>query len=132
MSWITKLIGAPSVGETIEATGNALNGLFTSDDERLTHAEVMERIKQNPNRWQTVINLAEAGHRSIFVAGWRPAIGWVCALSLANWFLVNPWIQWITGKTGPEIQWEVLMQLVVALLGLAGLRTTEKKSGVAK
>lgn len=132
MSWWKTLLGVPDVQDTIEATGNALNGLFTSDDERLTHAEVMQRIKQNPNRWQAQINLAEAGHRSLFVAGWRPAIGWVCALALANWFLVNPWIQWITGKTGPEIQWEVLMQLVLALLGLAGLRTSEKRAGVSK
>ena len=132
MSWFSKLIGMPDVSQTIEATGNALNGLFTSDDERLTHQEVLERIKQNPNRWQTAINLAEAGHRSIFVAGWRPAIGWVCALALANWFLVNPWIQWITGQAGPAIQWENLMQLVLAMLGLAGLRTSEKRAGVAK
>jgi len=132
MSWLKNLVGVPDVTETIEATGNALNGLFTSDDERLTHAEVMERIKQNPNRWQTAINLAEAGHRSVFVAGWRPFIGWVCGLALFNWFIVNPWIQWITAKPGPEIQWEALMQLVLALLGLAGYRTIEKRSGVAK
>lgn len=40
------------------------------------------KILQNPDKWQTEINKVEAGHRNVFIAGWRPMIGWICASSL--------------------------------------------------
>jgi hypothetical protein len=80
---------------------------------------------------QTEINLAEAQHPSVFVAGWRPAIGWVCALGLAYQFLLNPTLMWIIKLFGstiqpPDLATEGLMTLVMSLLGLGGLRTYEK------
>ena len=136
MSWISNLVGAPVV-DTVKAAGEVADALFTSDDERLSHAEVMEKIKQNPGQWQTIINNTEASSRNVFVAGWRPAVGWVCALGLLNGFLVNPWIQWATCLhgaciTGPEIDMSNMIGLVTAMLGLGYLRTQEKKAGVAK
>lgn len=80
---------------------------------------------------QTEINKIEAQHRSLFVAGWRPAIGWVCAIGLAFPFIVNPLIEW-AGGTGLKIPMDQLMELVVALLGLGTLRTFEKLAGRAK
>ena len=74
----------------------------------------------------------EAGHRSIFVAGWRPAIGWVCAVGLLNTFLINPWMQWFTSKPGPVLPQDIMLELVIALLGLGALRTVEKMNGKAK
>ena len=118
--------------QPIEAVGNVVDKLFTSDEERLTHAEVMARIQQAPAMVQSEINKIEAQHRSIYVAGWRPFLGWVCGAGLANVFLVNPWIQWVTNQPGPEMPVEVMTQLVVALLGLGALRTAEKFGGRAK
>lgn len=129
MSWLNKLMGA---GDAVEATGKALDGLFTSKDEKLSHADIQARIAQNPEKWQFELNLAQAGHRSLFVAGARPFIVWICGFGLANAFLINPWIQWITGSPGPELPTEIMMNLVVAILGLGALRTVEKVSGVAK
>ncbi|MBL1277445.1 MAG: hypothetical protein COB30_015295 [Ectothiorhodospiraceae bacterium] len=131
MSWLGKLFGA-GAAQPIEAMGKIVNDLFTSDDERLTHAEVMARINQAPLMVQTEINKIEATHRSIFVAGWRPFLGWVCGAGLANVFLINPWIQWVTGEPGPMLPLDAMTQLVIALLGLGAMRTAEKFGGRAK
>jgi len=131
MGWLGRIFGA-GTAQPIEAMGNVVDSLFTSDDERLTHAEVMARIHQAPQMVQTEINKIEAGHRSIFVAGWRPFLGWICGAGLANVFLINPWIQWITTKSGPALPLDAMTELVIALLGLGALRTAEKFGGRAK
>ena len=78
----------------------------------------------------------EAGHRSIFVAGWRPFIGWVCGFALAwhfnlfdplTWATVNfvPHVMTIPDQTGTE----TLVPVLMSLLGLGGMRTTDKLEG---
>ena len=86
---------------------------------------------------QTEINKAEAAHKSIFVAGWRPFIGWVCGVGIAWSMVVQPVAQWamIAGGDGtelPTIDTSYLMELVTAMLGMSGLRTFEKMKGVAR
>lgn len=133
MGLLSKIFG---VGEAavapITAIGNVLDGLFTSKDEKLTHEEVRMRLAQQPNLAQIELNKVEASHRTVFVAGWRPWMGWVGGMGLANMFLINPWIQWITGKPGPNLPEDIIMELVLALLGLGALRTFEKVTGRAK
>lgn len=83
-------------------------------------------------------NQIEAGHKSIWVAGWRPAIGWSCSLGIAWLFIGHPvatWVAQLLGYTGmvmPTIDTEVLLELTLAMLGMAGLRTFEKIKGVTK
>jgi len=93
--------------------------------------KLLDKIAQKPVIFQAEINKIDAQHRSLFVAGWRPAIGWVCAIGLAFPFILNPLIEW-AGGIGPNIPMEQLMELVVALLGLGTLRTFEKLAGRAK
>jgi len=131
MSWWSKLIGS-GIAEPVEAVGTALDKLFTSDDEKAQAAIVMEKIRQKPHVLQAEINKLEAQHRSVFIAGWRPAIGWVCAAGLSFPFVINPILQWHTGAAGPDMPTEALMPLVMALLGLGGLRTLEKSAGKSK
>jgi len=83
---------------------------------------VLDKIAQKPTILQAEINKIEAQHRSLFVAGWRPAIGWVCAIGIAFPFILNPLIE-LAGGIGPKIPMDQLMELVVALLGLDTLRT---------
>lgn len=128
----SNLFGGGQAVPAISAVGNILDGLFTSKDEKLTHEEVKLRLLQQPNLAQVELNKVEAGHRSIFVAGWRPFIGWVCGLGLFNMFIVNPWIQWITERPGPDLPKDVILELILALLGLGALRTVEKLKGKAK
>lgn len=86
---------------------------------------------------QTEINKAEAGNSSLFVAGWRPWIGWVCGMAFAwNWIglPVTSLILGVAGKTiavGPADLSE-MMPVLLGMLGLGALRTVEKVKGVAK
>lgn len=86
---------------------------------------------------QLEINKAEAQNSSVFVAGWRPAIGWVCALALFYQYLVRPIAQGAFAAAGHPLPPLVglddnLWQLLLGMLGLGGLRTYEKVQGVTK
>ena len=85
---------------------------------------------------QTEINKEEAKNASLFVSGWRPAIGWVCAFALAYQYLIRPLgsvIGSLLGVTVPSLPGldDNLWQLMMGMLGMGGLRTYEKISGVA-
>ena len=88
-------------------------------DSRL-HDELMGQID---------VNKQEAAHPSIFVAGWRPAIGWVGAIGLGYSFVIAPFISIFT--TVPELDTGSLMTLVLSMLGIGAQRTYEKVKGVA-
>ena len=131
MSFLGKIFGK-ATSEPIEAVGNVFDKLFTSDEERAQADFVMQKLRQRPSELQIELNKIEAQHRSIFVAGWRPFIGWVCGCGLAFTFLINPIIQWYSEKPGPVMPVDIMTELVMALLGLGALRTAEKFGGRAK
>jgi len=80
---------------------------------------------------QTEINKVEAASSSIFVSGWRPAIGWVCALAMCYQYLVRPFLAaFYHVLVFPGLD-ENLWQLMMGMLGLGGLRTFEKVNNVA-
>lgn len=85
---------------------------------------------------QLEINKVEAASSSVFVSGWRPAVGWVSVTGLAVQFIVNPFCTWGAALMGHPVQFPpldmgTLMTLLVGMLGLSGMRTVEKLSGVA-
>lgn len=88
------------------------------------------------DRGQMDVNKAEAAHSSLFVAGWRPWIGWVCGVALAFQFVLSPVAVWASTAIGyplpapPKLD-DSLWQLMTGMLGIAGLRTYEKMKGVA-
>ena len=77
---------------------------------------------------QSEINKVEAQHRTIFVAGWRPFIGWVCGVALAYNFVLRDLLIWFVGpeQVPPALQMEHLMTVLIGMLGLGGMRTFEK------
>jgi hypothetical protein len=77
---------------------------------------------------QAQINEQEAKHRTIFVAGWRPFIGWVCGFALAYNFVLRDLLVWYVGveSAPPALQMEHLMTVLIGMLGLGGMRTFEK------
>jgi len=83
---------------------------------------------------QTKINAVEAQHRTLFVAGWRPFIGWICGVALAYNFVIRDLFIWITKttETPPALQMDHLMTVLLGMLGLGGLRTYEKIKGKDK
>jgi hypothetical protein len=85
---------------------------------------------------QTDINKAEAVNGSVFVSGWRPMIGWVCASALAYQYVIRVLAQGILAAIGHPIPAlpvldDNLWQLMFGMLGMGGLRTFEKVKGVA-
>lgn len=87
---------------------------------------------------QAEINRQEAQHRSIWVAGWRPFIGWVCGAGLAWSFILHPLLTWILKIFAPEVEppppVEVgtLITLLGGMLGMTAARTYEKKKKLTK
>ena len=84
---------------------------------------------------QTDINREEAKSASVFVAGWRPAAGWVCVLGLFYTFFGQPLLGWLSGYLDialpPEINTGDLFILLGGMLGLGSLRSFDKVKGVA-
>ncbi len=80
---------------------------------------------------QMEVNAEEAKNASLFVAGWRPAIGWCCAAALAYQYLLVPLGTWIAAWNGisvppPPSLDSGLWELMAGMLGLGALRTVEK------
>jgi hypothetical protein len=98
--------------------------LATLADQELArqHDEVMGQIQTNT---------AEAGNANLFVAGWRPAVGWVCAVGVGYSFVLEPFMEFIaklahyTGQF-PALDMGNLMTLMMGMLGMGYLRTKEK------
>jgi len=114
-----------------------LDDLFTSDEEKANATLKMTELLQKPHNLQAMANIEGAKHSSVFVAGWRPAIGWVCAIGLGYQFLILPFAGLINAFYAlpaelPAIQAAELSTLVMSLLGLGGLRSYEKAKGLTK
>jgi hypothetical protein len=85
---------------------------------------------------QNDINKIEAASTNMFISGWRPAVGWVCALALLYAMVLSPIIAGVTLIFGkvivlPVISTELLTTLLIGMLGLGGMRTVEKLNGAA-
>jgi len=85
---------------------------------------------------QMDINKVEAASSSIFVSGWRPAIGWICGAGFAVQFVIGPLAEWGSALAGhpvkfPTMDTGTMMPLLLGMLGLGGMRTAEKMQGVA-
>jgi len=85
---------------------------------------------------QIEINKKEAESNKIYVAGWRPLVGWSCGFSLAYSSIIEPMARFVAvvfyGYKGvfPVINTNLTMQILLALLGIAGMRTFEKHKGL--
>lgn len=86
---------------------------------------------------QLEVNKTEAAHRSIFVAGWRPFVGWACGVSLAWSYICQPILTFALVQAGygvelPALDMSQMMPVLMGMLGLGGLRSFEKYKGVSK
>ena len=79
---------------------------------------------------QIEVNQVEAAHKSLFVAGWRPAIGWICGLALLYSTIISPILGiWVTV---PDVDTSLLTTVLMGMLGLGAMRTFEKTKGVSR
>ena len=148
------------IGNLFTSAREAITGKKILDPNELAQLEFkLSQLEHMANQGQIEINKIEAAHKNLFVAGWRPFIGWVCGVALAYAYIGQPMLEWAVaffnitqdvlievpigdGTTeteivkklikAPEIKVDTLYQLVLALLGMATLRTYEKKNSVQR
>ena len=107
-----------------------------AEAERQIEASLLEHLAKIDVA-QLGINKQEAAHRSVFVAGWRPFIGWTCGIALAYNYVLQPILIFVLAQTGhlmdlPAMDLNEIMPVLMGMLGLGGLRTFEKFKGVSK
>ena len=105
----------------------------TAEKARLAHeiATMSERHAQELMLAQIEVNKNESNSGDAFRAGWRPTIGYICAGGFTVNFLVSP-IAAGFGVAIPQADTSTMMPILLGMLGLGGLRTYEKKTGVSK
>jgi len=125
------------VESVIGVAGKVLDKFVEDKDlkTKLTHELKSQIVSLDLAQAQT--NLEQAKHPSIFVAGARPAIMWICAFGLGWQFVFQPVAVWAIAVSSvdivlPIIQTEGLMSLTLALLGLGGMRSFEKSKGIQR
>jgi len=135
MSFINSLFKG---GDLVNAVGKSLDNLFTSDEERLELKHELykagreydykeSKLIAEQNIAQTEVNREEARNGSLFVAGWRPAVGWIGVLALAYQFIIYPALLWLDTENPPQpMESEILYTIITGMLGIAGLRSVDK------
>ena len=99
MSWIGRLLGSGTkgIGSLAKDIREAIKGKELDPNKKLEIAGKLAEV-------QTKINEAEATHRTVFVAGWRPFIGWVCGLGLLYAVFIEPLLRFVFTVNGWEIE----------------------------
>lgn len=135
---LEKLIGGGIVSAA-EGVANIIDRFVETDEEKQAAEIIKARLMMKPSLAQVELNKIEAGHRSIFVAGWRPFIGWVCGFALLWHFILFDLLTWVTVNFFPHVTalpeltgTETLVTVLLSLLGLGAMRTAEKFGGKAK
>ena len=131
------MLGKLFGGDTITAVGNVIDDMHFSGEEKEKLKLQMKEIDAKLKEKQLDINKAEASHRSVFVSGWRPFLGWVSGLSIGYVYLFQPILDMILQMFQVQVDWVQLdlgqlMPLVLGMLGLGGLRTFEKAKNLTK
>ena len=131
----------PGLGQLIGGIVSGADALFTSDEERLKLAIEDKKIDADLLQSQMNVNAVEATHKSVFVAGWRPAIGWIGAIALAYQFVLYPLLGWVwlllqanniipaDLSVPPVLPTDALYSIILGMLGIGGMRSLDKRAG---
>lgn len=128
------------LGAVAPIVSDLIDRAFPNSEERESkRQEYMLRLQEAANAIdlaQLEVNKTEASHASIFVAGWRPFIGWVCGFALAYACILQPFLTFLLANylhhevIMPEIESELLSYILMGMLGIGTMRTVEKLGGV--
>ena len=139
---LEKIFGSMVGGGVVsaaEGVANVIDQFVETEDEKRVAEVIKAKMMMKPSLAQIELNKIEAGHRSIFVAGWRPFIGWVCGCALLWHFILFDLLSWIMASFFPQAErlpeltgTEALVTVLLSLLGLGAMRTAEKFAGRAK
>ena len=121
----------------VGVVGSVLDKFVEDKDLRAKLNHELKTQVQQANLGQIAVNQEQARHPSIFVAGARPAIMWICAFGLGWQFVFQPVCAWAMAIWAPAlpipiIPTEGLMTLTLSLLGLGGMRSFEKSKGIQR
>lgn len=123
-----------------DAVNTVVDRLVPDDNARQKVKDeiALELVKANTagQLAQIDVDKTEAANSNVFVAGWRPFIGWVCGAALSYQFVIAPIGVWVAGIAGhpipvPPSLDNMLWELIFGMLGMGTLRTVEKLKGVA-
>lgn len=136
MSWLSGLFssGAGNLAESVGKAAIDIRSAITGDLPPELRARLEEQATGLLEK-QIEINVQEAKHTSLFVAGWRPFVGWVCGFGVAYQFLFRPFAVWVssiyaTFPAPPVLDSAEIVSLLAVLLGAKTLRTVEKVKNV--
>jgi len=124
------------VGALLDVARTVFDRVFEDPAKRAAAELELLRLHQSGELAQLEVNRTEAGSGSLFVAGWRPFVGWVCGAALAGQFVLSPVALWVSQIAGhpfppPPSLDAVLWELLFGMLGMGTLRTVEKLKGRA-
>jgi len=132
----------PILGAVLPVIGTVLDRLIPDEAAKAKAKVEMEAaLLDAANKGmlaQLDVNKVEAAHRSVFVAGWRPFVGWTCGAALCWHFVLQDLIVFAAAWAGhpvpllPELDTDTLLTVLLGMLGLGGLRSFEKVKGVTK
>ena len=125
------------ISQVIEVADKVLGKFIPDKNLKMKLQKEMTMAFHDANLAQIQLNKQEAAHKNIFVAGWRPFVGWTCGVALAYHFIVSPIIETILIAFGvttdlPSFEFSQLSSILMGMLGLGGLRTYEKMKGVSR
>lgn len=139
MGFLSKLFGG-SVGDgvkgALEGAGDLAHDVRSvitgklPPEEAAKFQQKADELDTRLKQAQLEVNRAEAGHKSIFVAGWRPALGWSGAIAVFYQFVFRPIFVGLGLGDMPEIDTGALWPMIAGMLGLGGMRSWEKGKGV--
>ena len=111
--------------------GSVLNKFVADKNLKMKLEHELKTQLQTANLSQIEVNKIEAASKNWFVAGWRPSVGWGCSIAMMVHFIVLPVGEWIAALSGvqvdmPEFDFSQLSAILMALLGMSGLRSYDK------
>ena len=130
-------MGLPIIGDIINIVGKVIEKIVPDKTKAAEMKHEIALSLVSSDLAQMAINKKEAEHPSVFVSGWRPAVGWVCVVALAFNYIIAPLINWACAVWYPEIilprlDITELMTLLFGLLGMGTLRSFDKTKGTAR
>lgn len=129
------------LGSLVQPVTGLLDKFIEDKDQKnqLAHeiSTMAERHAQELAKGQLEVNKAEAQSRNVFIAGWRPFIGWTCGVAMAYNYVIHPILIFTLAQFNylvaiPALDLSEMMPVLMGMLGLGGLRSFEKYKGVSK
>jgi phenylpyruvate tautomerase PptA (4-oxalocrotonate tautomerase family) len=129
------------LGSLVQPVTGLLDKFIEDKDQKnqLAHeiSTMAARHAQELAKGQLEINKAEAQSRNVFIAGWRPFIGWTCGVAMAYNYVIHPILMFTLAQFNylvaiPALDLSEMMPVLMGMLGLGGLRSFEKYKGISK